>query len=68
MTLDILVGVFGLSSVLVLYPMPYPLFPLMGAILYPTDPMGGALAGYMCALLFGTAFTMVARFITFGGK
>lgn len=55
-----LVTIFGFTSILFLFPMPIPLFPIAGALLCIMTPIDGAFVGMVSGLFFGVPYMLIS--------
>ena len=67
-SLSDLVTIFGFSSILFLFPQPVPLFPLIGAIIYTSDPLGGGFVGMVAGLFLGVPYMMLGAFLSYSSR
>lgn len=63
-----LVSVFGFCFVLCLFPSPVPIFPIVGALLSPSDMVTGAFVGMVAGLFFGTVSYMMQIMLSFARR
>ena len=63
-----LVYVFGFTSILFLFPMPIPLFPIAGAIITQLDPVGGAMVGMQAGLFFGVPYMLIIIMMSYANR
>lgn len=67
-TLTQLVYIFGFSSILFLFPMPIPLFPFFGALIYSAAPLDGAFVGMVTGLFLGVPYMLIGVMMTYGAN
>ena len=67
-TLPDLVSVFGFTSILFLFPMPIPLFPIAGALIYTASPLDGGFVGMVSGLFLGVPYMLIGTMMSYGSK
>jgi hypothetical protein len=67
-TLSDLVSIFGFCSILFLFPMPIPLFPIAGALIFTASPLDGAFVGMVSGLFLGVPYMMIAAMMSYGSS
>lgn len=60
--------VFGLSGFLAWLPMPFPLFPILSAVVFPLYPLEASQSAYVLALMVGTVYDLAFALLERGDK